>query len=181
MKTGSLERKEKKLMGTTRCGRYMNTKGNRLHASDFSLVHSIEGKFRWRDKKDCKDGKKSIRLDGGGHGEEGIKLLDKYGIKYNIVKTYSNGVRVGNIPDHRDKRKQSGIGQAWFPSSWDRKKIKRAGEHVAHLKKNRNTKDGITMWGTYKGVRVGVINTNGQIATIFPDSIQMTSTRRKRR
>lgn len=33
--------------------------------------------------------------------------LDKYGIEYNIVKTYPNGVRVGNIPKHKQKIKQT--------------------------------------------------------------------------
>lgn len=46
----------------------------------------------------------------------------------------------------------------------------RAGEHVSGIKKNRGVKDGITIWGIYKGVRVGVKKTHGQIATIFPDA-----------
>ena len=28
------------------------------------------------------------------------------------------------------------------------------------------------MWGTYKGVHVGAIKTNGQVATVFPDTDQ---------
>ena len=48
-------------------------------------------------------------------GEGGRKLLDKYGIEYHIVKIYTNGVRIGYIPDHDKKNKQSGTGQAWFP------------------------------------------------------------------
>lgn len=64
-------------------------------------------------------------------------MLNKVGIKYNIIKTYSNGVRVGNIPGHKDKRKRTGTGQAWFPRSWSNKDIRHAGEHVAGLKKNR--------------------------------------------
>jgi len=168
-------------MGTSKSGRYMNTKGSRRHPSDFAVVHSIEGKFKWRQPRDCKDGKKKIRLEGGGHGEEGRKLLDKYGIEYHIVKTYPNGVRVGNIPDHDDKRKRTGTGMSWFPANWDKKKIKRAGEHVAKLKRNANPKDGATIFGTYKGVRVGVIMTNGQIGTIFPDSDQTRSNSRRKR
>ena len=50
--------------------------------------------------------------------------------------------------------------------------IKRAGEHVAQLHRNRNFSDGKAMFGTFKGVRVGVMKTNGQIATVFPDSYQ---------
>ena len=108
-------------------------------------------------------------------------LLDKYGITYNIVKTYSNGVRVGNVPDHKDGRKREGIGQSWFPESWSPKDIIRAGEHVAGLKKNRHVPDGKIVYGMYKGVRVGIIRTNGKIATVFPDSIQPVKRRRKKK
>ena len=169
-------------MGTSKSGRYLNTKGSRRHPSDFALVHSNEGKFKWRQERDCKNGEKRIRLESGGHGEDGRKLLDKYGIEYHIVKTYSNGVRVGYIPDCDNKNKQKGTGMAWFPESWDKKKIRRAGEHVARLKRNSNPKDGIPVFGLYKGVRVGVIMTNGQIGTIFPDSDQTrTNSRRKKK
>ena len=86
---------------------------------------------------------------------------------------------MGNIPDHKDKRKQTGSNQAWFPSSWTSKDIKHAGEHVAGLKRNRRVADGVTVWGIYKGVRVGVKRTHGKIATIFPDINQKNITRRK--
>lgn len=36
-----------------------------------------------------------------------------------------------------------------------------------------NTPDGVPAFGTYKGVRVGIIRTNGQIATVFPDHEQI--------
>ena len=101
-----------------------------------------------------------------------MDLLDKYGIEYHIVKTYTNGVRVGYIPDHADKKKRSGTGQAWFPKDWSNRDIRHAGEHVAGLRHNRHSPDGVTMWGVYKGVRVGVKKTNGKISTVFPDSNQ---------
>lgn len=113
------------------------------------------------------------RLNNGGHGQKGMELLDKYGIKYNIVKTYPNGVRIGNIPNHKERSKKKGIGQSWFPQSWSEKDIRRAGEHVAGLKYNRHASDGEIIYGTYKGVRIGVIKTNGKIATVFPDSHQI--------
>ena len=72
------------------------------------------------------------------------------------------------------KNKKTGIGQSWFPVNWTPKDIRRAGEHVAGLRKNRHVPDGKISYGMYKGVRVGVIRTNGRIATIFPDSIQPT-------
>ena len=113
-----------------------------------------------------------LRLNNGGHSHKGMELLDKYGIKYNIVKTYPNGVRVGNIPNHMQRSKRSGTSQAWFPKSWTEKDIRRAGEHVSGLKGNRHIPDGKKIFGVYKGVRVGVIRTNGKIATVFPDANQ---------
>ena len=91
---------------------------------------------------------------------------------YNIEKIYPNGVRAGNIPDHKDRRKRVGLNQTWFPASWNERTIKRAAEHIAQLHRNRNASDGQIMYGTYKGVRIGVIKTHGQIATAFPDSKQ---------
>lgn len=110
-----------------------------------------------------------------------MELLNKYGIKYNIVKTYPNGVRIGNIPNHKERSKKKGIGQSWFPQSWSEKDIRRAGEHVAGLKGNRCISDGKTIYGVYKGVRIGVKRTNGKIATVFPDSDQSSVIRRKRK
>ena len=77
-------------MGTSRSGRYLNTKGNRRHASDFALVHSNEGKFKWRQPRDTKNGEKRIRLESGGHGEDGRKLLDKYRIEYDKLDELSS-------------------------------------------------------------------------------------------
>ncbi|WP_034575275.1 EndoU domain-containing protein, partial [Mageeibacillus indolicus] len=102
---------------------------------------------------------------------------DKYGIEYHIVKTYPNGVRVGYVPDHKKPVKQEGTNQAWFPAHWTTKDIKHAGEHVANLKGNKHVKDGVIVFGNWKGVRVGVIRTHGQIGTIFPDSNQPSNKR----
>lgn len=162
-------------MGTSKSGRYLNTKGSGRSVSDFALVHSSEGKHT----RPSKGGK--LRLVSGGHGQKGVEQLDRYGIKYNIVKTFPNGVRVGNIPSHKSKMKRTGANQAWFPKSWTEKDIRRAGEHVAGLKHNRHSSNGATMWGVYKGVRVGVKKTNGKISTVFPDKNQNTVLRRKKR
>lgn len=154
-------------MGTGKSGRYLNTKGSGRTVSDFSLVHSSEGTFTYSSKDHH-----ISKLKSGGHGQAGMDLLDKTGIKYNVVKTYPNGVRVGNIPGHKDPKKRIATGQAWFPKSWSNKDIRHAGEHVAGLKGNRKVPDGQTIYGVYKGVRVGVIRTHGKIATVFPDSDQ---------
>ena len=113
--------------------------------------------------------------------QHGTDLLKKHGITYHVEKTYSNGVRVGNIPGHKDPRKRTGTGQAWFPKSWSEKDIKHAGEHVAGLRKNRRVADGKPIFGVYKGVRVGVIRTKGKIATIFPDTDQSSALKRRKK
>lgn len=154
-------------MGTGKSGRYLGTAGSRTRASEYAVVHSNEGTFIRSGKRHDR-----LRLKGGCHGQDGIDLLDKYHIAYTITKTYPNGVRVGNVPWHADRRKQTGSGQSWFPSSWSDRAIKSAGEHVAKLKRNRGAGDGIVIRGRYRGVTVCVIMTNGQIGTIFPDRNQ---------
>ena len=117
-------------MGTSKSGRYLNAKGSGRSVSDFALVHSSEGAFTRSQTRVNGEMVIKLRLNNGGHSQKGMELLDKYGIKYNIVKTYPNGVRVGNIPNHKERSKKTGIGQSWFPKSWTDKNIRRAGEHV---------------------------------------------------
>ena len=105
------------------------------------------------------------KLKSGGHGQEAINYMTKNNIEFNINKTYSNGVRVGNVPKHKEKLKRSGNNQSWFPQNWDRSMIKNAGQSVAKGIKLRNGK---IKTGTYKKVKIGIIRTNGKIATIFP-------------
>ena len=163
-------------MGTSKNGRYLNTKGSGRSVSDFALVHSDEGKYTKPSRKGDK-----LRLVSGGHGQMGMDQLDKYGIKYNVEKTYSNGVRVGNIPNHKNPNKRKSMGQTWFPKSWTTKDIRPAGEHVAGLKGNRHVPDGKAVYGVYKCVRVGVIRTNGKIATVFPDADQSSVLKKRRK
>lgn len=163
-------------MGTSKSGRYLNTKGSGRNVSDFALVHSNEGKYTKPSRKGDR-----LRLVSGGHGQTGMDQLDKYGIKYNVEKTYPNGVRVGNIPDHKNPNKKKSMGQTWFPKSWTTKDIRHAGEHVAGLKGNRHVPDGKAVYGVYKNVRVGVIRTNGKIATVFPDADQSPVLKKRRK
>ena len=167
-------------MGTSKSGRHLNTRGSARSVSDFALVHSNEGTFRWKQIRRNGMPARQIRLDSGGHGQKGMDLLDKYHIAYQVTKTYPNGVRIGMVPDHADKRKRISPVQAWCPKSWSEKDIRRAGEHVAGLKSNRHMPNGVPMWGVYKAVRVGVIKTHGKIATIFPDHDQTSVLRRKK-
>ena len=163
-------------MGTSKNGRYLNTEGSGRSVSNFALVHSDEGKYTKPSRKGDR-----LRLVSGGHGQTGMEQLDKYGIKYNVEKTYSNGVRVGNIPNHKNPNKRKSMGQTWFPKSWTTKDIRHAGEHVAGLKGNRHVLDGKAVYGVYKGVRVGVIRTNGKIATVFPDADQSSVLKKRRK
>ena len=168
-------------MGTSKSGRYLNTKGSGRSVSDFALVHSSEGVFTRSQTRVNGEMVIKLRLNNGGHSQKGLELLDKYGIEYNIVRTYPNGVRVGNIPNHMQKAKRKEMGQSWFPKSWTDKDIRRAGEHVAGLKGNRKIPDGFRVYGVYKGVRVGIMKTNGKIATVFPDSDQSSVMKRRKK
>ena len=163
-------------MGTSKNGRYLNAEGSGRSVSNFALVHSDEGKYTKPSRKGDR-----LRLVSGGHGQTGMEQLDKYGIKYNVEKTYSNGVRVGNIPNHKNPNKRKSMGQTWFPKSWTTKDIRHAGEHVAGLKGNRHVLDGKAVYGVYNGVRVGVIRTNGKIATVFPDADQSSVLKKRRK
>ena len=109
-------------------------------------------------------------MKGGGHGQANIDFLEKNGLKYKIVDTYPNGVRVGNVADHKVKGKRTGTNQSWFPESWSENDIVNAGEYVGNLKENINAVDGVISYGEVNGVRVGVIRTDCEISTIFPDS-----------
>ena len=167
-------------MGTTKCGRYLNTEGSARSVSDYALVHSSEGAFI-RSRRRV-NGKMIIelRLANGGHGQKGMDLLDKYGLKYEILRTYQNGVRTGNVLTHKDPKKRTQGQQSWFPKSWTEKDIRHAGEHVAGLRKNRHIPDGQKIFGMWKGVRVGVIMTHGKIGTVFPDVDQPSKPKKKR-
>ncbi len=167
-------------MGTGKSGRYFKTKGSGRTVGSFAQVHSNEGTFKTSQVRVNGKVVNQLRLESGGHGQAGMDLLDKYHIKYNVVKTLPNGVRIGNVPNHDKKSKRTGTNQTWFSKSWTAKDIKQAGEHVAGLKSNRRIPDGKTIYGTWKGVRVGVIRTNGSIATVFPDSNQGPALRRRK-
>ena len=168
-------------MGSGSSGRYSNTRGADRSISASALDHAVNGRFVQTQVK--VNGKVQFRprLAAGGHGQAGMKLLDKYGIEYHVVRTYPNGVRVGYVPRHKDQRKISGESQSWFPRDWTEKDIRRAGSYVAGLKRNQHVPDGVHAYGTYKGVRVVVIRTNGKISTVFPDSDQTTVLNRRRK
>lgn len=160
-------------MGSGRSGIYYGTHGSRIIHHE-ALIHSLEGEYTTSSKKGI-----PIRLKSGGHGQEAMDFMDKNSIKYNVVKTYKNGVRVGNIPNHKVKRKQIGINQSWFPKSWTQKDVVKAAEHVCGLKFNAHKSGAKILWGKYKGVWVGVYRTYGDVSTVFTDSNQSDKHRRR--
>ncbi|MHC5218409.1 EndoU domain-containing protein [Enterococcus sp. LJL128] len=113
---------------------------------------------------------KVSKMKGGGHGQSNIDFLKANGFEVNIEKTYPNGVRTGNVPDHKVKAKRTGNNQSWFPENWTNKDIESAGQHVASQPNFASAKDGEVIFGEFNGVRVGVIKTDGKPATIFPDA-----------
>ena len=126
-----------------------------------AIEHSSLGDFTKGDKKH------SPRLRSGGHGEENLRELRKKGINYNITKQYPNGVRVGNIPTHKDKQKRNLNKQTWFPKNWTRETIKKAGEKTINSIPYK-LPDEMNTFGTYKKVKVVVKRTNGRVHTVFP-------------
>ena len=153
-------------MGSGRSNLYEHTYGSNRHVGEKAMEHSLEGSFT-RDSRG-----RISRFRSGGLGQENIEVLRREGIEFDVTKEYPNGVRVGNVPAHKNKLKRSGENQAWFPENWGPTEVRKAGSYVTGLKKNSAVPDGIPMYGTYRGVRVGVIRTNGKIATVFPDAVQ---------
>ena len=163
-------------MGTGESGIYYTSDGSD-YVHHGSMIHSAEGEYT----HDVQTGRPK-RLKNGGHMQAAMDLMKQHGIEFNVVRQYWNGVRVGDVPNHKNRMKRTGTMQTWFPRSWTTRDIVKEGDHVSMMKKNRGTADGVTMWGTYKNVRVGVIKTNGQVATVFPDRKQPAPrVRRKRR
>jgi hypothetical protein len=157
-----------------------------MTVSKKTLTHSTKGDFT-KFINPNKPEKGGGRFEKGGHSQRNIETLEflkekfknhpkynsfKKNFEYNIVKTYPNGVRVGNIPLHKEKDKRTGIGQSWFPKDWDDEKIQIAGTYVANLKKNKG-KTGF-LYGYYDNVKVCIIvePDSKTIGTIFPDKIQ---------
>lgn len=122
-----------------------------------------------RDRKVFPNG----RLNGGGHGQSGIRELELRGIEYNIEHIYPNGVRIGNIPNHTSKGKRSGIGQSWFPEHWSDLDIENAGNAIWDSKSNEKItlpSGGTMTSGSYNGVFIRVIKDPKGNGSIFPDN-----------
>ncbi|ACI59738.1 transposase [Ureaplasma urealyticum serovar 10 str. ATCC 33699] len=134
--------------------------------SEFCFVHANEGKFVNANDKN------KIRLDTGGHGQANLELLKRLRIGYEINVIFENGVRVGNVKNHKNKDKSENNGQTWLPKSWTEEMILEAGEDVAKSTENQNVPDGVIIYGTYQNVRIGLIKRDNKIVSFFPDSKQ---------
>ncbi|MCI9417840.1 MAG: hypothetical protein HFI82_10655 [Eubacterium sp.] len=117
------------------------------------------------------------RLAKGGHSQAAIDYMDEKGIKYYVTKTYSNGVRIGYVENHKTptkngditKRPNADVGQAWFPENWNEDDVRNAGTFVAN--KGIGTED--VKFAEYKGVKVGIyVDSNGNPTTIFPHNMK---------
>lgn len=134
----------------------------KIFVSKKAQKHSSKGDFR----RNQITGK--LVMNGGGHGQENIDFLNKQRIDNNVTMVYNNGVRIGNVSNHRRSKNREKNGQCWFPEEWTSSDIKKAGQHVMGLKKNKERKEQTPHWGTVKGVKVGVYTKKGFIRTIFP-------------
>ena len=130
-----------------------------------TITHASKGEFL----------KSANRLKSGGHGQANIEEMKRRGIKYVIKKTFPNGVRLGYVPRHYEKRRQglnkNQIGQAWFPKNWSENDIRKAGKTILKAYKGE-IKNGTKITGWYNNVKVGIIVRNHTIVTIFPTNEQ---------
>ena len=128
-----------------------------MTVSNEALAHSTIGEYS-----------RMGRIVGGCHTEAGLQELNRRGIEYNIVRTASNGVRLGNIPSHKEKFKRMGTGQAWFPSAWNEETVMLAGTVVA----NSNTQiiENHYKIGVFMGVLLRVeLDSSGNVVSVCPD------------
>lgn len=121
------------------------------------------------------DWTKTNRLEKGGHGQRGMEKLLSTGVEPVIYKQYSNGVRIGSVPNHKSptkntnsNRANSDIGQSWFPENWDDDKIMLAGTYTANI----SSGEGIAKIGIYDGVEIVVYINDGEIGTICPNNMR---------
>ena len=132
-----------------------------------ALNHSIIGDYKLPSK-----GRPGGRLAGGGHTGKAMTEMNKRGIIFNIVRTGSNGVIFGNVPDHGQKFKQSGENQTWFPKTWTEHDIMSAGIYTAN-KGIVPASASYAKEAIYKSVNVRIIYVNGIIDTICPSYDQI--------
>lgn len=133
-----------------------------LTVGDATLNHSVKGTYKIATKQ-----YPNGRMVSGGHTQAAIEQCTEQGIEFSITGTFSNGVRIGNVPSSQMKLKRTENGQAWFPENWDDEKVLLAGTAVAN--NGAELVDGYHKTGVYDGVAVRVLFKDGNIETICPD------------
>jgi len=109
-----------------------------------AIIHSIEGSYT----HDPKTGKPS-RLKSGGHGQAALTLMQKYGIEFKVLKTFPNGVRVGNVPLHKLSWKRFGMHQTWFPKNWTTRDIVTVRSQQCFRRNNSQDEGGDKRWSQW--------------------------------
>lgn len=114
------------------------------------------------------------RLINGGHGQRGMEKLLDTGVEPVIYKQYSNGVRIGSVPNHTNNMKRtvsnkpdSDIGQSWFPEEWNDEKILLAGTYSAN---KGIVESAVKRVCIYDDVEVVVYINDGGVGTICPNN-----------
>ena len=133
-----------------------------LTVGDATLNHSVKGTYKAATKQ-----YPNGRMVSGGHTQAAMEECASQGIEYTITGTFSNGVRIGNVPSSQMKLKKTENGQAWFPENWDDEKVLLAGTSVAN--NGSELVDGYHKTGVYDNVAVRVLFKDGNIETICPD------------
>lgn len=147
--------------------------------SSLAVKHSSQGGFsKLANPKKPPSLKNGGRPNGGGHSQRGIDKILERGWTVDITKTYKNGVRIGNIPEHTQKFRRSGSQMSWFPENWTDDDILIAGTNIANNEKFLPIKkgdiiSGYRATGTYNNVVICITkNLDGQIDSIYPKNIQ---------
>lgn len=159
--------------------------GDGIFTIDSSTIsHSTLGDFsNLKNPRKPAGQKNGGNMKGGGHSQANIDELNNRGIAYQIEKTYSNGVRIGGVENHKEKEKILGkSGHSWFPENWDEDQIRIAGTYTANKpeitiekKKDSGEITGYLHFSTYNGVTIGIFSdVNQNPKTVFPDEIQRT-------
>lgn len=126
-----------------------------------TLNHSVLGEYKPKSKQ-----WPSGRLISGGHGQAAMEKCDSLKIDYEVTKTLENGVRIGNVPSSKSKRKREQEGQTWFPKDWTGDDILSAGIYVANTAPI--TDDGYVQTARYKNVVVRVLRDSNGLGSIYP-------------
>jgi SPP1 gp7 family putative phage head morphogenesis protein len=144
------------------------TQNDIIIPSEKRLTHSDLGYFTGP-SPEYKNG----QLGSGGHGQAAIVEMSRRGIRFDVTKTYANGVRTGYVEECKNKMKTVDGFQSWFPESWTREDIRTAGIYTANKGSFVGGKIPGQKEAVWRGVRVQVIIHEGvNIGTIYPTGDQ---------